>query len=118
MRFTNTPGVRGSRETYNPSRSRTINTGAGDGVKTVYAQFNDSVNNILNTGYDIIYDTLPPQISSGYIGSGMTAQNNGNIYYAGQIHIRANVYDAGVGMSGSTCRYSIGAGRNSAGYGI
>ena len=72
----------------------------------------------MDTGYQIIYDTLPPTVSTGYIASGMTGLKSGKIYFGGVLSLRGDVYDAGVGMSGTTCQYSLGTGRSTAGYGI
>lgn len=60
MRFTNAPGTWPLWSPYDDAAPLPWTLIAGDGNKTVYAEFRDSSGNVLPTDDDILLDTTPP----------------------------------------------------------
>lgn len=91
MRFSNDGSNWSSWEAYNPSRI--WNLTAGDGIKTVYAQFRDNALNASSNFTDtILLDTTPP--------TGSIVINGGETYaYNILVNLTLSASDSGSGVS-------------------
>ena len=69
----------------------------------------DFAGNSTMTGRTFGIDRTAPIVSTGFISSGSTGTNGGNLYYNGTINIQATVSDTGAGLSGGSCQYSTGS---------
>lgn len=95
MRFSNDNSTWSSWEPYASTKEWTLT--AGDGTKTVYAQFKDSSGNVSNVNTSIVYtkpDTTVPIVS---VSGNPTTWTNGNV----TLTVNASDADSGLNTSGA-----------------
>jgi hypothetical protein len=100
MRFRNSGGSWGAWEPYNATKAWTLS--AGDGAKTVAAQYRDADANVLALSADITLDSTPP----------LTTTNAPSGWKHVSVTVTLSPTDAGSGMSGgsATTEYSTNGG--------
>lgn len=93
MRFSNDNATWSGWEAYAATKGGWALTG-GDGIKTVYAQYQDAGGNVYSQTDTILLDTTAP----------VTTDNSGGLWHATPFTLTLSPTDAGSGMSGGVAK--------------